>query len=458
MSRSPDLFSQMAMAMEAMGRSLGQEVDGLVSRTVQGLGRTGRDAEAVESPDSDDELVLGRVEEYLARGLELNNWWDAARTSGSFAERFELGRTFNEPSQSFGFFDHAPVAGADMPIMGNFQEMFFDQPKSPQSGKADAARWMRDQMREFVLHYFMRVSDFREPEGYSETGGRSASGWPELLSWCPREDTVRKGFGFQQLYYKRSDTGEVGKFSVEERFAIIDLREIGPTYEWIVVKVRIFDFNFTFSPFGPGNPQVVVPLEEESLLVLSRHFIRHQEEPEPGVLGRYGLGYAFIKSPTQGVLAYGPGEFEAAIELINFEIRDTGETRVDMAFVADRPQRLVNFSFDPIALGFRIADLTSLGMASFLLTPFRGVIGGLSGPRIEFDPVYAYVDLMNLLTGGAAAENLCISRDQLDQDFLVKHFIQHYQTIAGSLATWRLVCDWLDASSLPAWAIHGRSS
>ena len=434
---------------------MGQSVDGAVSRMVHGLGRSDR---AGLSGISDEErLLLDSVEEYLARGLDLLRWWETAAPAGSFAERFELGRTFNEPSQSFGFFDRAPVAGADLAIMGNFQEMFFDQPKSPQSARSDAAGWMRDQMREFVLRYFMRVSDFREPEGYSASEGRSAAGWPELLSWCPCEDVSRKGFGFQQLYYKRRDTGEVGKFPAEERFAIVDLREIGPKYEWIVVKVCIFDFNFTVRPFGPGNPQLVVPLQEDSYLVLSSRFLSNQEEPEPGVLGRYGLGYSFIKNPTQGVLAFGPGEFDAAIELIDFEVRENGQTRVDMAFVANRPERLVNFSFDPIGLGLRMADLTSLGMASFLLAPFRGRMGGLSWPRIEFDPVYAYVDLMNLLTGGTAAEDLCISRDQLDKDFLVKHFMQHYQTIAGSLATWRLVCDWLDEASLPEWAIHGRS-
>ena len=438
--------------------AMGQSLDGAVSRLVHGLGRPERSGAARIPEVSDEEWPLpDRVEEYLARGLDLLRWWETAAPAGSFAERFELGRTFNEPSRSFGFFDRARVAGGEMAVMGNFQEMFFDQPKAPQRMMADAAGWVRDQMREFVLRYFMRVSDFREPEGYSAPEGRSADGWPDLLSWCPREDVARKGFGFQQLYYKRRDTGEVGKFPAEERFAIVDLREIGPTYEWIVVKVCIFDFNFSISPFGPGNPQLVVPLQEDSYLVLASRFLSRQEAPEPGVLGRYGIGYSFIKNPRQGVLAFGPGEFDAAIELIDFEVRDSGQTRVEMAFVANRPERLMNFSFDPIGLGLRLADLTSLGMASLLLAPLRGRMDGLSWPRIEFDPVYAYVDLMNLLTGGTAAEDLCISRDQLDKDFLVKHFMQHYQTIAGSLATWRLVRDWLDEAALPEWALHGRS-
>jgi hypothetical protein len=224
-----------------------------------------------------------------------------------------------------------------------------------------------------------------------------------------------------------------------------------------VVKVCIFDFSFAFRPFGPGTPQIVLPLQEDSFLVLTRDFIRVEEDPAPGVLGRYGLGYAFLRNPRQGLLAYGPGEFDAAIELIEFEVRDGGETRVEMAFVANRPERLVNFSFDPLGWGLSAMDAMSLGLAAPFTAPMRSLLAALPFTRLQLDPVYAYVDAANLLTGGAAAEQLCISRDQLDQEFLVKHFMQHYQTIAGSLATWRFVGDWLDTASLPEWAIHGRS-
>ena len=32
---------------------------------------------------------------------------------------------------SFGFFDVAKVEGRDMPIMGNYQSLLYDRPKSP---------------------------------------------------------------------------------------------------------------------------------------------------------------------------------------------------------------------------------------------------------------------------------------------------------------------------------------
>jgi hypothetical protein len=364
------------------------------------------------------ERLLARVDDYLERGRILLRWWSERGPSGPFARRFELGRTFNEPDPSFGFFDQVSVNGHLLPIMGNYQSMFYDQPKAPPVDRGSAL-WMRDQIREFVLRYFMRVSDFRLPEAYVDESRPAVPALLRPVSWCPQDGAARQGFGFRQLFYKRRDTGEIGAFSAAERFAIVDLRTIGSLYEWIVAQVEIFDFSFSFRPLGPNGPQLVLPLQEASYLVLARDFLVHEDDPGPGTLGRYGLGYAFIRNPEQGFLAYGPGKFDAAVELIQFRVGESGATHVDMTFVANRPERIVN---------------------------------------LPVDPLQAYVGMMSLVTGGAAAESLCISREQLERDFLVKHFIQHYQALAGSLATWRRVGDWLDASALPEWIRTGRSA
>src|ERR1041384_8004400 len=176
--------------------------------------------------------------------------------------------------------------------------MLYDQPRTPAASRTAAAEWMRDQVREFVLHYFMRISAFREPEAYVPDRPFLPPGFLQRLSWCPQEDILRRGFGFRQLYYKLKGTGEVGKFPTRERPAIVDLREIGTKYEGIVLRVRIFDFNFPFKPFGPGGPAVVVPLNEQSNLIMSNAFVEDEQNPEHGVLGRYGLGYAFVKELT----------------------------------------------------------------------------------------------------------------------------------------------------------------
>lgn len=462
---------ELAEAFGELQSSLAQAFDGVVSRLVHGAGRCGgcgeapgRAATASASPPGprpdltpeEEQRLLASVEEYLERGRALDRWWRDASATGRFARRFGLGRTFNQPSESYGFFDRAAVDGREMPVMGNFQEMLYDQPKSAPAGAEAAGQWMRRQVREFVLRYFMRVSDFREPEGYVAGARTAPGGLLKPLSWCPDEEVALKGFGFRQLYYKRRDTGEVGQFPAAERSAIVDLRELGERYAWIVVQVRIFDFTVSIQPFGPGTPRLELPMDEASYLVLSRDLIRAEESPAPGVAGRYGVGYAFIKSPRQGLLGYGPGEFDAAIERIDFEVSESGRVRVPMLFVANRPQRILNLALDPVGWALQLADLASMGLASRLFGPVGDALRRIPGMSGRLDPVYTFIDLANLGTGGLAARELCISREQLEKDFLVKHYMQHYQTVAGSIATWRRVADWLDEAALPDWVRSGR--
>lgn len=405
-----------------------------------------------------DRFFTDSVERALADGLALKRWWNHTYPVGGFRERFELERVFNRPDSSFGFFDEVQLASGPMALMGNYQEMLYDRPRTPTSLRREAAAWMRDQVREFVLRYFMRVSSFRQPEVYIASGRPAPPRYLESLSWCTRQDILRQGFGFKQLYYKLREGGTIGKFSEAEEATIVDLRELGERYEWIVVKVRIFDFKFTFRPFGADAPELTVPLAEESYLVLARDFILVEDEPAPGVLGQYGLGYAFIKDPAQGLIAYGPGQFDAAIELINFRVLESGETRVEMVFVVNRPARIANISLDPVDWSFRFADLFSFGMTSRVLSPLKGALDRLPTNFGNFDPVYGYVSLVNALTGNQAGQQLCITREQLEKDFLAQHFMQHYTTIVGSLLTWRQIPDWLDSARLPDWVLMGKSS
>jgi len=402
-----------------------------------------------------ERALLESVESYLARGLQLKRWWEQTRV---YAERFELGLAFNRPDTGFGFFDQARVDGQTIPVLGNFQAMLFDRPKAPPEGMVAAAQWIRQQLREYVLRYFMRVSDFRQPQGLRADEGPIPSPYLRPFSLCPQEDAQRIGFGFSQLFYKLRVSGQIGRFPKEEQYAIVDLREIGQKYEWIVLRVRIFDFNFTYRPFGAENPQVVLPLSEASYLVLTRDFTAYEDDPAPGVLGRYSLGYAFIKDPTSGLLAWGPGQFDAAIELFDFLVCADGRIRVNMAFVANRPTRILNLSLDPVNWGLRLADLMTFGLSSHFLAPLQGVLEQLPFRGGNVDPVYAFIWLANALSGGQAAQQLCLSTEELDKQFLVRHFMQHYQTVVGALQTWRQIPDWLDSSGLPEWVVRGVSS
>lgn len=420
---------------------------------------TGAAAASSASTAEQAREVLPKAELFLRRGLDLKRWWDRVYSTNSFACKFPLTVSTNRPDTSFGFFDRAVVDGREMPIMGNYQSLLYDRPKSPTTDAVRAARWMRDQVRMFALRYFARVSSFLQPEAFVPPGDRAPL--PELLrplSWCPEKNPSPIGFGFQQLYYKEAGSGSIRPFPESERTAIVDLRRIGPEFEWILPYVQIFDFNFATQPFGPQTPTLSVPLNEGSFLVINRDFVIDEEAPEPDLLGRYGVGYAFIKNPEPSLFAYGPGEFEAAIEIIQFSVKKDGSVRAEAIFVVNRPTAILNVPLNPFDWGYEAACRLNLGAVSCLFAPFKQAFELLPGGGLSFDPASFLVNTANLLTGGLAARTFCVSLEQLDKDFLVQHFQQHYQTLIGSLQTWRQIPNWLaPEDELPAFVRTGRS-
>src|ERR1700719_1849803 len=393
----------------------------------------------------EDRAILNDVEQYLAAGLALKNWWKNVGLRGQQEQTFALERSFNRATSSYGFFSQARVQDRTVAIMGNVQDMLFDRSKIPPQLVKQDTEWTRQQLREFVVRYFMRVSSFRAPEAAVDDDGSAVSSWLNGISWCATPDIVREGFGFSQLYYK-TIAGEVGKFS--DTSAIVDMREIGDKYEWIVLKVRIFNFSVPVRPFGAAGPELLFNLDEESYLVVSRDFILDRDRPAPGILAEYGVGYAFIKSPKPELFAFGPGGFAMAIELVEFHMAESGDIHVHMVFVVNRPEAIANLNIDPVDWTFRLANLLSLGMASPLLNPIRSALSRLPLRLGAFDPVYSYIGVMNLLTDGLSEEKLCISKEQLDKRFLLQHFVQHYETLAGALFTWRQIPDWLRSSAV----------
>ncbi len=389
----------------------------------------------------EDQYLLDHADRFLADGLAIKRWYDQMEATNGFADRFDLVHTFRREERSQGFFGNVQLEGRSMPVMGVLDEVFYDRPKAPADQRETAALWMRDQIREFVLHYLMRVCGFRLPQENAED-----------------EQISRKGMGFTQSFYKRKDTGEIGVFPEIGASSIIDLREIGTTYEWIIVKLQVYDFTVAMKPFGPDFIGMEMPMKEEGYLVLTSEFIANEDDPAPGVLGTYGFGYAFMKNPTRGMFAYGPGEFDAAFQFIHFDVLEDGKTKVRMAFVSDQPENIMNLTIDPVDLSFSMADMMSFGMTSRLFGSVKNSLDGISTKTPNLDPTLPTISLLNRVTNGMAEKRLDISREQLFKGFLVKHSMQHYATILGSLRTWRQVPDWLDAEAIPDWVVDGVSS
>jgi hypothetical protein len=417
----------------------------------------------------DAALVLPSVSDYLEKGLDLKRWWEqvSAETGDIPTDKqFPLIRAYNRATRAYGFFGEAPVRGKMMPVMGNVQELFFDQPRGPAAAGADHVEWIRAQLEEFVLKYFMRISSFRPPDVFVDTANPTPPPALSRLSWCPTASDDRIGFGFKQLFGKKKDSSIIDPFQGYDAYAIVDQRDVGSLYEWLLLKVRIFDFAFKTRPFSDSGPELVFGLNEESYLVVQKEFVKHEYRP-PNVhggayriLADYGIGYSFVKSPTQGLFAYGPGEFDAAIELINFRIYETGYISVRMIFVANRPTNTLHLTVDPVDWSFRIADAFSLGLASRVFAPAKAVLERIP-LRFSVDPVSLYLTGTNLVSGGAAARTLCISEETLEKLFLAQHFRQHYQTVLGSSETWLTVPDWKDTKWIQKekpWIISGLSS
>jgi hypothetical protein len=100
----------------------------------------------------------------------------------------------------------------------------------------------------------------------------------------------------------------------------------------------------------------------------------------------------------------------------------------------------------------------TFGLSSRFLAPLQDLLTQLPFSSATIDPVYTFIWLANAVSGGQAAQQLCLSTEELDRQFLVKHFMQHYQTVAGALHTWRQIPDWLDSSALPEWVVRGVSA
>lgn len=402
--------------------------------------------------DVNDLRIVDNVEESLERGILLREWWRVTNARQGFAQQFNLIRSFNRPSSANGFFDVVDLNGTSVPVMGVAQEMLYDR---PDTGALSILPAIRAELREFVTQYFMRVSDFRQPEAAIDSCPpcSQSSGW---LSWCSGTEPTWEGFGYEQLYYKLRDCGKIRKFAEESRYQIVDIRSLDTKFEWIVLKVRILDFHLTFRPLGRGLPAISIPQLEDTYVILHKDFITIREGGQDGICGEYGFGYAILRlKRAQSVLAYGPGHFNVGFQTVNFQLHPDGRISVALVFVVNRPQRILEFPLNPLEWGFAFADLIAPDTVSSTFSPLRQIAMHYLPSFGTFDPLLTYTWLANVLTGGEAGKRFCISKEQLEKEMLVQHFMQHYQMVIGSLLTWRQIPDWLDSRNLPSWVIHG---
>jgi hypothetical protein len=400
-----------------------------------------------------DRDLLKDVDRALAEGLALKRWWEKTNAAGSYAKRVELVREFNESQSSFAFFDEVSLDGQTLPVMGTVDHMLYDKQKDKPTER------LRDQFREFILHYFMRVSSYHPPAAIVATGqSRHADvrSYFQPLSWCPAGAYDLAGFGYSQHYFKLRDSGLIGKFRERDWYTIVDLREIRERFDWIIIKVRIFDIGLAFRPFGEQSFSIDLPQTEEFYLVISPDFVTCQDNPSPEVLGRYGFGYAILKREgNRSVFRRSEDIFKTGFQSLNFELDHKGQSTVQLVMAINRPKKVLDMDLNPVTVSVGLADILSFGFASQLLSPMRDTLEKLSPSIGSFDPLTAYMTLAETVSSGISAEQLCISLDTIEKQMLLQNFLQHYDLIVGSIVTWRQTQDWLDPRQLPAQAITG---
>ena len=144
----------------------------------------------------EERAVLNSVDHYLAAGLELKQWWTHASATNRFAERFELGLSYNRPDTGYGFFDETRVSVTPCRSWATCKGCCLTGRKFRVSGRGRGTGDARSdpRVRPALLHARQL---FRQPQG------TTANQHPELpfylrpFSLCLPDDPRRVGFGFR---------------------------------------------------------------------------------------------------------------------------------------------------------------------------------------------------------------------------------------------------------------------
>lgn len=351
----------------------------------------------------DERALLSRVDGELAKSLALARWWRRHGGSGPDAHRFELIAT-QRGEGAYGIHQTAEIPGlGTFPVSAAVQKIPFTRPKSLPGEERAAARWTARQVREFALRYLLRSTSFAKAQSYPDLGQAPLPAYLRLLSWCPVEGVEIAGAEISQLYFKRRG-GRLGKFTEHRRQTIVDMREIGPVYDWVLLSAQFFDASINLSLSGPDSPTLSLPLRRRIYMALTPELIFDQDADSTadGSLGRFGPGFVYLEEDPNAA-----GSFTPAFETIVLEVAETGETELQMVAVVRRPGVPIRIWIDPRRL-------------------------------------------LALLSGSVSAE-------EIGHRFLYQHLLEQRYLAFISMNVWNLTPDWLDEAEIPQWLRAGLS-
>ena len=273
----------------------------------------------------DERFLIEKTEDAIRDGHQLERWCYQNDRAGKLKLfPLDLQKKFRLPNRAEGFFDWLEISGRKFSVMGCVQSVDFGR----LDGDDAASR-----LKNFVLREFLPRSHWTYQDGYPG------------------------GFTLEQSLF-RSASGGYGRFTGESAKGCVDLRELGPAYDWVLVTVHIHDFVMDFGPYRKH-------FKEAACVAPGRQFVHITENPSPDCVLEIGIGYPFVKvAPIPNHFGFGPGKFEVAVKTYIFRLNKNHEVKVRMHFAAaPRCQRVFDFGPipDPVYGGARLLSRLTLG-------------------------------------------------------------------------------------------------
>jgi hypothetical protein len=280
---------------------------------------------APESLSDHDRFLIGKVEEALVNGRQMEQWFRGRESEiGWFP--LDLKKVYRLPNRAEGFFDSLEISGKKTTIMGCRQQI-----RLGRFNRGNAS----ELLKEFVLGEFLSLAHWTYPDG-----------WPG-------------GFTVEQSLYKTAD-GQYGKFPAESQKGCIDWRQLGKEYAWVLLTIYIHDFVMDIGPIRKHLPEAAAVAPNTS-------FMHVVENPSPDYTLEVSIGYPFVEyAPVPNVFGFGPGKFGTAVKLFSFYLTPENEIQARLFFAASpRCPKVFDFGKnwpDPVYGGAELLKWMTLGI------------------------------------------------------------------------------------------------
>ncbi len=314
---------------------------------------------AVPTPSSEqltsfEQSLVTKTEAALRDGLQLERW---TRDPNRKIEKhlLSLNRQYKLKNKAYGYLAEVSISGKTLTALGALQEVEFGRMTGPNQ---------EQRLKDFVFKHFLNTACWTYDDG--DAGG----------------------FTFKQMLRCTAD-GKVERFPDNQLTQTVDWNLIGSKYKWSLGTIYLHDFVIYLGP-------IKKVLSEAVAVVQHPDFIHIVENPKPGYKLEVAIGYPFIDfAPIPNYFGFGPGKFNWAVKTFSFLLRDNGEVRCDMDFVA----------------GARTKKVFDFG-------------------KFIPDPLYGTSDALQVLTLGAYKSQ--VFHDFMDLQMSTQHSRVHQALMEGS--------------------------